>query len=159
MNATEFKKAWMTDASERWCEFPNDQLEKSNLKEETKAFLSIGFPEDAAPFLGFGWRSYEGQFHSIHSYYKDDALDEKFKNYWIIGADNQGNPICIDASDDDKIVLLDHEQDFELLEYMNTNISELAASLLIFRTFIERVNKAFGEDAFLESSYTYGIRK
>ncbi len=67
MNPTEFKKLWMTNDSERWVKFPIDQVEKSNLNEKTKEFLKIGFPEDAAPFLGFGLRSYDWEFNTIQS--------------------------------------------------------------------------------------------
>lgn len=154
MNPTEFKKNWMTNDSERWVEFPIDQVEKSNLNEKTKEFLKIGFPEDAAPFLGFGLKSYDWKFNTIQAHYDYDDLDEKAKNYWIFGSDNNGNPICIDSSDDDKLVVLDHEQGFEFMENMNKNISELASSLLLFRGFIEKINNEFGEDGFFESMFT-----
>lgn len=144
----------MTNNSERWVEFPIDEVEKSNLNEKTKEFLKIGFPEDAAPFLGFGLRSYEWKFNTTQSYYEYDDLDDKAKNYWIFGSDNNGNPICIDASDNDKLVLLDHEQGFDFMMTMNKNISELASSLLLFRDFIERINNEFGGDGFFNSKFT-----
>ena len=112
MNPIEFKKVWMKDDSERWTEFPIEQVDKSNLNKETKEFLKVGFPEDSAPFLGFGLRSYDWEFNNIKDYYDDDELDDKTKDYWIFGSDNSGNPICIDSSDNDKLVLLDHEQGF-----------------------------------------------
>ena len=37
---------------------------------------------------------------------------------------------------------------------MNTSISELASSLLLFRDFIEKINNEFGEDGFFESMFT-----
>ncbi|NQY04734.1 MAG: SUKH-4 family immunity protein [Flavobacteriaceae bacterium] len=144
----------MTDDSERWVKFPIDQVEKSNLNEKTKEFLKVGFPEDAAPFLGFGLRSYDWQFNTIQAYYDDYDVDYKAKDYWIFGSDGSGNPICIDASENDKLVLLDHEQEFEFIENMNTSISELASSLLLFRDFIKKINNEFGEDGFFESMFT-----
>ena len=154
MNPIDFKKLWMTNDSERWVEFPIEQLEKSNLNDKTKEFLKVGFPEDAAPFLGFGLRSYDWEFNTIQGYYGYDDLDEKAKNYWIFGSDNSGNPICIDSSDNDKLVLLDHEQGFEFMDNMNKNVSELASSLLLYRDFIEKINNEFGEDGFFESMFT-----
>ncbi|PCH74995.1 MAG: hypothetical protein COB98_09545 [Flavobacteriaceae bacterium] len=154
MNPIEFKKLWKANNSERWVKFPSDQVEKSSLNERTKEFLKIGFPEDAAPFLEFGLRSYDWEFNTIQGYYDDYDLDCKAKNYWIFGSDNSGNPICIDSSDNDKLVLLDHEQGFEFMENMNKNISELASSILLFRNFIEKINKEFGEDGFFESMFT-----
>ena len=154
MNPIEYKKIWMKDDSERWTEFPIEQVDKSNLNNETKEFLKVGFPEDAAPFLGFGLRSYDWEFNNIGDYYSDYELDAKTKNYWIFGSDNSGNPICIDSSDNDKLVLLDHEQDFEIIQTMNNNISELATSILLFKNFIEKINSEFGEDGFFDSKFT-----
>lgn len=154
MNPIEFKKIWMKDDSERWTEFPIEQVDKSNLNKETKEFLKVGFPEDSAPFLGFGLRSYDWEFNNIKDYYDDDELDDKTKDYWIFGSDNSGNPICIDSSDNDKLVLLDHEQGFEVIETMNKNISELASSMLLFRNFIEKINSELGEDGFFDSKFT-----
>lgn len=154
MNPIEFKKIWMQDDSERWTEFPVEQVEKSNLNDETKDFLKVGFPEDSAPFLGFGLRSYDWEFNNIGDYYSDYGLDDKTKNYWIFGSDNSGNPICIDSSDNDKLILLDHEQDFEIIQTMNKNISELASSMLLFRNFIEKINSELGEDGFFDSKFT-----
>ena len=154
MNPIEFKKIWMKDDSERWTEFPIEQIQKPNLNDNTKEFLKIGFPEDAAPFLGFGLRSYDWEFNNIYDYYSDYDLDLKTKNYWIFGSDNNGNPICIDSSNNDKLVLLDHEQDFEVITNMNKNISELASSLLLFSSFIDRVNLEFGDDGFYDSKFT-----
>ncbi|WP_299673540.1 hypothetical protein [uncultured Tenacibaculum sp.] len=154
MNPTDFKKLWMINDSEKWVEFPIDQVEKSNLNKKTKDFLKIGFPEDAAPFLGFGLNSYDSEFNTIHGYYGYDVLDEKTKDYWVFGSDGSGNPICFDSSDNDKLVLLDHEQGFEFMQDMNKNISELASSLLLFRGFIKRINDEFGEDGFFETMFT-----
>jgi hypothetical protein len=154
MNPIEFKDIWMKNDSERWTEFPIEQIEKSNLNNETKEFLKVGFPEDSAPFLGFGLRSYDWEFNNIGDYYDDYELDDKTKNYWIFGSDNSGNPICIDSSDNDKLILLDHEQDFEVIQTMNKNISELASSMLLFRNFIEKINSELGEDGFFDSKFT-----
>jgi len=154
MNPRQFKNIWMKNPSEEWVEFPIEQIEKSNLNNITKEFLKVGFPEDASPFLGFGLRSYDWEFNNIYDYYCDPDLDVKTKDYWIFGSDNNGNPICIDSSDNDKLILLDHEQDFELIETMNKDISELASSLLLFRSFIEKVNIELGADAFFDLKYT-----
>jgi hypothetical protein len=154
MNPIEFKKKWMSNDSERWVEFPADQIERSNLNDTTKAFLRVGFPEDASPYLGFGLRSYNWEFNTIAEYYDDYNLDDATKNYWIFGSDNSGNPICIDASNNDKLVLLDHEQRFEFIDDINKNITELASSLLLFRNFIEMVNNPSQEEDCSEFIFT-----
>ncbi|MGV7107586.1 hypothetical protein [Flavobacterium sp. U410] len=154
MNPTEFKNIWLNNDLETWSEFPNEQIEKSNLNDLTKEVLKIGFPNSAAPFLDFGLISFDNIFTNIHDYYSDSDLDINTKNYWIIGFENSGNLICVDTSKNDQIIIVDHEQDFEVLEVMNKNIIELGKSLLLYRNFIENVNSEFGEDGFFDSLYS-----
>lgn len=154
MTPTEFKLKWIKDKSERWTKFDSSELKKSEINESTCEFLEIGFPEDAAPYLGFGLRSYDWKFNNILDYYEYDDLDADTKFYWILGSDNSGNPICIDTSQNDRIILLDHEQGFEIIDTINKNIEELANYLLIYRNFIEEVNYKYGEDGFFDSKFT-----
>ncbi|SEL53545.1 SUKH-4 immunity protein [Aquimarina amphilecti] len=154
MNPAEFKLKWIQNESDRWTEFDSCELEKSEINESTNEFLKIGFPEDAAPYLGFGLRSYDWKFNNILDYYEYDDLDPTTKFYWILGSDNSGNPICIDTSQNDRIILLDHEQGFEIIGTVNKNISELASFLLIYRNFIEEINSKYGEDGFFDSKFT-----
>jgi hypothetical protein len=146
MNPTEFKLKWIQDKSDRWTEFNVNELEQSDLNQSTKDFLTLGFPEDAPPYLGFGLRSYDWKFNTILGYYEYDDLDPATKFYWILGSDNSGNPICIDSSQNDRIILLDHEQNFEIIQSVNKNISELANSLIIYRDFVENSNSEFTEE-------------
>jgi len=154
MTPTEFKLQWIQDKSDRWIEFDLSELKKSQINASTNEFLTIGFPEDAAPYLGFGLRSYDWKFNNILDYYDYDDLDPITKFYWILGSDNSGNPICIDTSQNDRIILLDHEQEFEIIEIVNKNIAELANSLLIYRNFIEEMNSKYGKDGFFDSKFT-----
>jgi len=154
MNPIEFKEIWMLDDSERWGEFPAEQVGQSNLNNETKEFLKVGFPEDSAPFLNFGLRSYDWKLNNIGDFYSDYGLDDKTKNYWIFGSDDSGNLICIDSSDNDKLIILDHEQNFEFIHTLNNNISELASSILLFRNFIKKINSELGEDGYFDAKYT-----
>ena len=154
MNKEDFKKIWLKSELDSWTEFPFEEIEKSNLNNETIEFLKNGFPESAAPFLGFGLDSYDGKLYNIFDYYDDDELDIKPKNYWVFGSDGAGNPVCFDSSENDKIVLLDHEQGFEIIQTMNKNIFELASSLLLYREFINNVNSELGEDAYFDGKFT-----
>lgn len=154
MNPTEFKNIWLKNDFETWAEFPTEQIENSTLNNSTKEFLKVGFPDSAAPFLNFGLISYDNEFTNIYDYYSDNELETNTKNYWIIGSDNSGNLICVDTSQNDKIIIVDHEQEFEIIETMNQNISELSKSLLLFRNFIEDVNSEFSEDGFFDSMYS-----
>lgn len=154
MKPIEFKEIWMKDNSEQWMHFPIEQIENSNLGYLTKQFLKVGFPKSAAPFLGFGPIVRHGKFNNIKDYFSEYELEEKTKNYWMFGSDGSGNLICIDSSSDDKLVLLDHEQGFELIENINKNISELASFILLFKNFIKKINTEFGKDGFFNSRFT-----
>lgn len=154
MNLTEFKNLWTTNNSETWISFPIHQVEKSNLNEKTKEKLKFGLPHYAAPFLSFGITDYDLEFNTIHHFYDDNHLDKKTKDYWVFGSDGNGNPICFDTGSNDKIVLLDHEQGFEIIEDINKDISELVSALWLYKEFIEKINSEFGDDGFFDSKFT-----
>lgn len=82
ISSEDFKKNWGISNLDRWTDFNYDQLKKSPLSTETKELLKSGFPEDAAPFLSFGWSSYQGQFYNIYDYYRKMTL---IKKPWIFG--------------------------------------------------------------------------
>lgn len=118
-------------------------------------FLKNGFPRSGAPFLSFGWLSYNDKFNNIYDYYsKYMELDEETKNFWIFGSDGGGNPICFDTSNEDRLVLLDHESGFEMIDELNVNIKELAQCLLFYKEFIQQIQNELGEDAYIEEKYT-----
>lgn len=156
MDTKMFKVAWNLHEMERWAEFSQVELNKSPLKERTKLFLKNGFPEDAAPFLNFGWKSYKDKFFNVYSYYSlyDVELEEDTKHYWILGSDGGGNPICFDVLNNDRLVLLDHEIGFEIMYQINSSIMEFAECLLAYRKFVKQVQKKFGQSAYIKSNYT-----
>src|ERR1700744_4602395 len=133
MTATEFKALWQVNEFDKWIEFDYSEIEKAPLSEVTKSFLKKGFPRDAAPFLDFGWISYGNKFFNISDYYSRLNLDNSAKNYWILGSDNKGNPICFDVSQNDRVVLLDREQRFQLMYVVNKSFSEFAECLLLYK--------------------------
>lgn len=133
-------------------EFNIHEIEKAPINASTKQFLKGGFPNSAAPFVGFGWRIYNDKFLNIADAYPKYKLGNSAKNYWIFGSDGSGNPICFDITNNDKVVLLDHEQRFALLDIMNSDIAELAACLLAYKNFGSRVQQENGKGAFLDSN-------
>ena len=154
MTADEFKKLWDPGKFHRWADLEVAEIEKAPLSVLTKDFLRAGFPEDAAPFLNFGWRSHKGKFYNIAELYPEYTDINSAKNYWIIGSDGAGNPICFDVSQNDRIVLLDHEQRFEVICVMNSNIEELAACLLLYKNFISKIQKANDQSTDSESNFS-----
>jgi hypothetical protein len=152
MTPVEFKRSWMVRALNEWLEFDFTEIEKAPINNTTKDFLKVGFPRDAAPFLDFEWTSYANKFLNIFECYSKINLSIATKNYWILGSDNSGNPICIDVSNNDRIVLLDHEQKFELLDIVNNNIAEFAECLLLYKNFVSQIQAENGEDAYLDQN-------
>jgi len=149
-----FKEIWVTSDFDEWITFDQKQLDKAPFTIATKEFLAKGYPKYAAPFLDFGLDNFNSQFISVFDYYATYPLDEKTKHFWFFGSDDSGNIICIDTSNEDKIVLLDHEQEFEPIQTINKTVIELAQCLLLFKNFITLVNTEFGDDGFFEKKYT-----
>ena len=154
MTPKESKSEWKPNKLNRWWEFDQEELRRLPVLDETKEWLREGFPEDAAPFLNFGLRSYNGKFHTIADFYSEYELDPKSNDYWIFGSDGSGNPICLDSSNNDSVVLLDHEQEFDVIGLINSNLSELAQCLLEYRRFVKNVQSELGEDAYIEAEFT-----
>jgi hypothetical protein len=150
----EFKKQWQPDKFHRWADLDVEEIDKAPLNDLTKNYLKSGFPEDAAPFLHFGWRSNKGKFENVADNYLLYENDNLTQNYWMIGSDGSGNPICFDVSQNDRIVLLDHEQRFEIICLMNSNIKELAACLLLYKNFIGKFRKENDQSTDAKSNFS-----
>ena len=153
MNPKDFKVNWKINEYDQWTAFDYDQLEKTNLKDSTKAFLIDGFPDGAAPCLDFGLDSTDGNLYNIAEYYTEVELVNGTENYWIFGSDGAGNPICIDSSSNDKIILLDHELGFEPIQDINKNVIELAKCLLVFKDFFSLIESELGEEVLMDSIF------
>ena len=122
---------------------PAQQLVSVRLPESARRFLAeAGLPKGCAPSLGFEevgkglpriWERYSpGQWRP----------EEKvgLECYLLIGYDDDaGNPICVDERDG-RVVEIEHELLFNpkareaRIMFINSGISELAESLLVFQT-------------------------
>ncbi len=154
MNTIEFKKQWNPDEFDTLTAFNSEQFKRTPLTKSTTEFLAGGFPYSAAPFLGFGLERYDGALYNIAEYYSETDVVKGAENYWIFGSDSSGNPICMDCSANDKIVLLDHELGFEPIQDINKNVIELALCLLEFKRFVAQIQLEFGQDGFMDSKFT-----
>jgi hypothetical protein len=114
-------------------------VQDRTLPSEAKHFLVAGgLPESAAPFLSFKdvakgllriWQVYGT---ATPQFWKDeDRL--RLQSFCVIGSDGAGNPICLDEQNKGCVVLLDHEDNFRTITFMNSGVTELAACLLAFR--------------------------
>ncbi|WP_040279026.1 hypothetical protein [Psychroserpens damuponensis] len=150
----DLKSKWIQSELDEWTEFNAIQLQNTPFTTDTKGVLINGFPKYAAPFLSFDLENYDCKFQTINAYYSGYTLNPKTKHYWFFGSDENGNPICIDSNSNDKIILLDHEQEFEPIQTINNNVLELFACLLEYKHFIDLINSQFGKDGFFDLKYT-----
>ena len=102
-------------------------------------------PESAAPFLSFKAHSVK----SLRKVFLDDSLSDQLL---VIGSDGAGNPICIKARDDTKVILLEHENRFEP-KHMNNGIDELIKFIAIYSQHVEKIQAAINADAWLDGAY------
>ena len=129
-------------------------IETFGLKKETVDLLkSWGFPYQSAPFLSFVKDS-EHITQTINRLSDLYELSSDFDKYIVIGSDGGGNPIVINTSKNDRIELLDHEQEFELLDLMNVNVFALSESLIEYSLFVKTILKENGPDAFFDENFT-----
>lgn len=143
---------WRTQA-EPTTQFEEHTLLAYNFQPATCAFLlQVGLPLQAAPFLSFS--RYDtptrGGFYPVQQQYD---LAEFFARYIAIGSDGAGNPIVINTQRQDRIEWLDHEDGFAP-HYVNVSVQALAACLVVYDQFIEQVQQAGGEDAYLDAQFT-----
>jgi hypothetical protein len=122
MPTESFAERWAR--KERECEAPESEL------------VACGdqlLPCDAAPCLTFedaaSPRRVWEQFGASRDWSKADRA--RLASYLAIGSDGAGNPICIDETTG-AIWLLEHENHFQSSQFVNSNISHLAESLLAY---------------------------
>ncbi|HLS36725.1 MAG TPA: hypothetical protein VK023_00510 [Sphingobacterium bovisgrunnientis] len=123
-------------------------LNKVELKTNTKLFLLKGFPRDAPLYIFF---NKENECLWVESITKG-WLHEGYDNYIQFGSDGAGNPICIDLNDNDSIWILDHDNDFEEI-YINQKIDYYAQCLLVYKNFLYDIADKYGDDAWYDGLY------
>lgn len=153
MTPQEFKDNW-TKTGGTLTPLTASRLLGLNLKSDTIDFLTqVGLPTDAAPFLSFADNSddkYKGIARLTDQF---DFLEDEFKKWIVIGSCGNGDPVAIDLGTNDEIYWLDHEDYFKP-GFFNSSITALAASLVIYKDFILEVQKANGQDAFLNGDFS-----
>ncbi len=152
MSPEEFKENWEV-TGEAIVSMPSSHLDGLGLNPQSVSFLSIaGLPDGASPFLSFAQRGGSSSY-CVRLTELYDFLPPEHERYISIGFDGSGNPVAIDTADDDRVVWLDHEDDFAK-SYMNASVSSLAQFLLMYRDFVLTLLKSKGDDAFLDGDFT-----
>ncbi len=150
-----------TEFIERWNE-PLAKLDLSdasdaNLPPEALAFLlEAGLPADCAPFLSFGSLTsglkYIDRVFNISPEHLTRQEKDRLSLYPMIGFDGEGSPICVDTGQSGRVVILDHDADFQPVMLVNSTVSQLAECLLIYRTLVEVILAENGEDALMDGN-------
>jgi hypothetical protein len=90
-------------------------------------------PDSAAPFVTFDRAARPVPIWEVFGATADwsPADRERLARYRMIGADGAGNPICLEQATG-QVVLLDHEDRFRTVQFVNSGIRQLAECLLAF---------------------------
>ena len=156
LTAIDFKNHWLTKTDVKLVSYTDRELDSANIKPDTKSFLiESGFPEICAPFLSFNEKLYSDQLLSIKDYH--NLENDDFSHFYVLGTEtNNGDMICIDSNDDDKILVvsndhihnidqkvnLEYRQEFIPIMFINSSILKLAQSIFIFGEFINNIRRA-----------------
>jgi hypothetical protein len=98
------------------------------------SFLKCGdavLPSEAAPFVSFDKAADQPRLWEVFGPKNSWSATEKkhLDSYRMIGSDGCGNPICVE--DRTGVVwMLDHENRFRTIQFVNSNVSLLAECLL-----------------------------
>lgn len=130
MDASELIKQWI-DHGEKLRPFPATALTNKRLSDEIRVFLSTaGLPGDAAPSLSF--LNSPTSLQTSNQYFRISlkGLDD----FLVIGHNGSGDPICIDLTNGQTIVYLNHDNAFERI-FINGSVQQLIHCLLIYKLF------------------------
>ncbi len=97
------------------------------MPQTAKDFLIYaGLPRSAAPNLDFEDVESLPRLWSVYGLKKNTL-----KQYCVIGYDGAGNPLCIDEENAGRVVLLDHEDNFGTVQFVNSSVTHLAETLIL----------------------------
>lgn len=142
MSPEEFKRVWTSITDDKLIAYRYEEMANCTLKKDTKDFLAIaGLPDECSPNLFFHEKLSSLNLISL----KESLLlerDDLIYHYLIGISDNTS--ICIDANDEDKIVIIDIEYPAEIdagmkgripIQLMNSSVGQLAECLLVYLQF------------------------
>lgn len=121
------------------------QLQYPKLLDKTRyALVHYGLPDNCSPYLNFF--DYQNKpIPTLSEYFKlgpswsnEDraALDD----YLLIGFNGSGDPICIDLANNNRLVYLNHDSDFQPI-FINSSVQQFLECLLLIEEVRELDNK------------------
>jgi len=136
MNTQQIKTYWM-DQDTKLSSYKPFQLSNSRLLKSTIDFLvDCGLPDSCAPCLSFD-ECYFMEIPTPNQVFDIDIAE--LNDYLWIGSNGSGDPVCIDLLNNNEIVYLNHDNDFERV-FMNSNVITLSKCLMVYSNFIEKIN-------------------
>ncbi|MES0489527.1 MAG: SUKH-4 family immunity protein [Leptospirales bacterium] len=146
ISTEEFKKRW----AEPLAQPEESQISDIPFSEHDRLFLlNAGLPKDAAPYLSFtqlkqGLKPIYEIWGNPQDY--SDKEKSRLEPYLVFGSDGSGNPIAVDTNNECQIFLLDHENRFKTITFMNTGISQLAEFLLLIKELIHKTQLELSDE-------------
>jgi hypothetical protein len=98
--------------------------------------VDVGLPGSCAPYLSFNDVA-RGPLSLVvhygpHQFSAADAA--RLSQFYVIGSDGAGNPLCVDTSLTGEVVMLDHEDGFRTRTFVASSVMTLAEALLLVQT-------------------------
>ena len=155
LTAEEFKIQWLTKTDVNLVSYTERELKNVNINSDTKSFLiESGFPETCAPYLSFNEKLYSDKLLTLKEYH--NLENDDFSHFYVLGTEtNNGDMICIDPNDNDKIFIvsndhihnidqntnLEYQEGFIPITFINSSILKLAQSIFTFGEFVSNIRK------------------
>ena len=117
----------------RWADKENAIGVPNDIRAEMVTYGDALLPSEAAPFLSFSDSSGQKHIFEIFGFAEQwiDTERERLSEYIVLGSDGSGNPIC-ERKSDKVIVLVDHEDGFKTVQFVNSSVQQLQESLLAY---------------------------
>ena len=144
----EFAQQWLLVSSSELVTYIPKEMTDTTLQLTTKSFLALGgLPKETShTFMEFDQKSYQPYLRHLKDFLRLERDD--FVQYYAIGNLEHGI-ICINANDQDKIVVIDIEypadvdngstrtyrEDQPDEQFMNSSVAQLAECLLAYERF------------------------
>jgi hypothetical protein len=127
---------------------PEDQVKKFPFLPITKEYLArIGIPDG---FEEISCDDLKTELKTVNELW--DLQDSYYDRYVTIGSNGSGDPVAINASSNDSIVYLNHDNDF-IEVFINTDIGKFVESVIRLKEF-SQIKRPLRDDSFWISEFT-----
>ncbi|QIF00604.1 SUKH-4 family immunity protein [Roseimicrobium sp. ORNL1] len=106
------------------------------LPDAARFLVEAGLPGGCAPFLTFEAIA-QGPISLTQLLDDDEVIPtelSRLESFFVLGSDNYGDSLCLDASRGGAIVCLNHEDRFQTSQFVASSVATLAEALLLINT-------------------------